>query len=359
LKYAPSHPSPITMDPEARYELVARNAEEIVTPEELQALLLAIPSPRGYIGFEPSGLVHAGWMICARKINDFMEAGFHMTIFFADWHAYINDKFGGDIEKIRACARYMEDCFEALGVPRDKVKFEYASVLMDSIDYWEKVINIGKASSLMRVKRAMTIMGRTEDEAEVDSSKVLYPLMQAADIFAMDLDVAYSGMDQRRAHMLARDAADRLKWKKPIALHTPLLPGLKGGNRMDPTASKMSKSDPDSGVLIHDSPEEIKRKISKAFCPPEAEGNPVLDMAKMVVFPRIPTLMIERSAKFGGPLEFKSYADLEETYRAGKLHPMDLKNGVGQAMTGILEPVRTYFQQHPQNLEALREIMQK
>ncbi|MCU0860695.1 MAG: tyrosine--tRNA ligase [Methanomassiliicoccales archaeon] len=345
------------MDAEARYELVARNAEEIVTPEELKALLASNDSPRAYIGFEPSGLVHAGWMICASKIADFVEAGFDFTIFFADWHAYINDKFGGDIRKIRLCASYMEDCFEALGVPRDKVKFEFASVIMDDIGYWEKLINIGKASSLMRVKRAMTIMGRTEDEADVDSSKMLYPLMQAADIFAMDLDVAYAGMDQRRAHMLARDAADKLKWKKPIALHTPLLPGLKGANRMDPTAGKMSKSDPDSGILIHDSAEDIKRKVSKAFCPPEAEANPVLDMAKMVVFPRAGRMVIERPAKFGGNLEFASYQELEDTYRGGKLHPMDLKNGVGAAMADVLEPVRAYFKSNPRNLEALREAI--
>lgn len=345
------------MDAEARYELVARNAEEIVTPEELKALLASNGSPRAYIGFEPSGLVHAGWMICTSKIADFVEAGFDFTVFFADWHAYINDKFGGDIDRIRLCASYMEDCFEALGVPRDKVRFEFASVIMDDIGYWERLINIGKASSLMRVKRAMTIMGRTEDEADVDSSKMLYPLMQAADIFAMDLDVAYAGMDQRRAHMLARDAADKLKWKKPIALHTPLLPGLKGVNRMDPTAGKMSKSDPDSGILIHDSPEDIKRKVSKAFCPPEAEGNPVLDIARMIVFPRAGRMVIERPAKFGGDLELASYQELEDTYRGGKLHPMDLKTGVGAAMADVLEPVRAYFRNNPRNLEALREAI--
>jgi len=304
------------MDAQARYELVAGNAEEIVTPEELRELLSQKSYPRAYVGFEPSGLVHAGWMIVASKITDFVKADFHFIVFFADWHAYINDKFGGDIEKIRACARYMEDCFEALGVPRDKVEFEFASKLMDDIDYWEKLINIAKASSLMRVKRAMTIMGRTEDEVEVDSSKVLYPLMQASDIFAMDLDVAYAGMDQRRAHMLAREAADKLGWRKPVAVHTPLLPSLKGANRMDPAAGKMSKSDPDSGILIHDSPEDIKRKISKAFCPPEAEGNPIIDIAKFVVFPRVRSMKIDRPAKFGGPLEFKGYDELVQTYVA-------------------------------------------
>ncbi|MEM0448982.1 MAG: tyrosine--tRNA ligase [Methanomassiliicoccales archaeon] len=345
------------MDIEARYELVIRNSEEIVTPDELRSLLSSNNHPRAYIGFEPSGLVHAGWMVCASKIVDLIEAGFDMTIFFADWHAYINDKLGGNIEKIRLCANYMQDCFEALGVPRDRVKFQFASVIMNDISYWEKLINIGKVSSLMRVKRAMTIMGRTEDEAEVDSSKLLYPLMQAADIFAMDLDLAYAGMDQRRAHMLARDAADKLKWKKPIALHTPLLPGLKGANRMDPAAGKMSKSDPDSGILIHDSPEEIRRKISKAFCPQEIEGNPILDMAKMVIFPRKGSLSIERPVKFGGKLEFSSYRELEDTYREGKLHPMDLKNGVAEALIDALAPVRRYFQNNPSNLKALIDAM--
>ena len=342
------------MDTEARYQLIARNTEEIVTGEELRQLLETKNDPRGYVGFEPSGMVHAGWMIVANKITDFINAGFHFTVFFADWHAYINDKLDGDIERIRLCAHYMEDCFEALGVPRDKVKFEYASTIMDDIDYWEKVINIGKASSLSRVKRAMTIMGRTEDEVEVDASKMLYPLMQAADIFAMDLDVAYSGLDQRRAHMLARDAADKLGWKKPIAVHTPLLAGLKGGNRMDPLASKMSKSDPDSGILIHDSPEDIKRKIGKAFCPPETEGNPVLDMARLVLFQRQSELVIDRPEKFGGALHFHSFQELQDVYAAGKLHPMDLKTGVASGMASTLAPVREYFQHHPKNLEALR-----
>jgi tyrosyl-tRNA synthetase len=342
------------MDIDARYQLIASNTEEIVTGEELMHLLETKQAPRAYVGFEPSGMVHAGWMIVASKINDFVEAGFDFTIFFADWHAYINDKLGGDIERIRLCAHYMEDCFEALGVPREKVKFEYASTIMDDIDYWEKVISIGKASSLSRVKRAMTIMGRTEDEAEVDSSKMLYPLMQAADIFAMDLDVAYSGLDQRRAHMLARDAADKLAWKKPIAVHTPLLAGLKGGNRMDPVASKMSKSDPDSGILIHDTPDEIKRKIGKAFCPSEIEGNPVLDMARLVLFQRQNELVIDRPEKFGGPLRFHSFQELQDLYAAGKLHPMDLKNGVAAGMASTLEPVREYFKHNPKNLDALR-----
>ncbi|MCE5296438.1 MAG: tyrosine--tRNA ligase [Euryarchaeota archaeon] len=344
------------MDLEARYQLVARNAEEIVTPEDLRQLLATKERPCGYIGFEPSGLVHIGWMVCSQKVKNFIDADFDFIIFLADWHAYLNDKLGGDIQNIRACAEYMKDCFEALGVPREKVRFVMASELMD-ITYWEKVMKIGKVSSLTRVKRALTIMGRNEDEAEIDSSKTLYPLMQAADIFQMDVDVAYAGMDQRKAHMLAREAAERLKWKKAVAIHTPLISGLKGGNRMDPLASKMSKSDPDSGILIHDSPEDIKRKIGKAFCPPEVEGNPVLQIANFIIFERVDNFQIKRPEKFGGNLEFSSYADLEASFIAGKIHPMDLKNNVAETLAEILAPAREYFAKKPENYEKVKGII--
>src|SRR5665647_633669 len=140
------------MQPDERYKLIARNTEEIITAEELMALLASKTTPRGYVGFEPSGLVHIGWMVVTQKVKNFVDAGFEFIIFFADWHAYINDKLGGNIQNIRDCAEYMKDCFEALGVPRNKVKFVLASDIMDDIDYWEVVIKTGKSASLSRVK---------------------------------------------------------------------------------------------------------------------------------------------------------------------------------------------------------------
>lgn len=351
------------MDLEERISLITRNVEELVTTEELETLLKSNPSPKGYIGFEPSGMVHLGWLICAQKIKDLTDAGVHMTVFWADWHAYINDKLGGDLEDIRDCARYMEDCFEALGVPRDKVTYRYASEILEGMGYWEKVIKVAKVTSLSRVKRAMTIMGRGEDEAEMDSSKLFYPILQTTDIFFMDMDIAYSGIDQRKAHMLARDAAEKLGWKKTIAIHTPLLPGLKGGgNRMDPISCKMSKSDPDSGISIHDSEEDIRRKIKKAFCPmepEEADNNPVLMMCRYLIFERLGHLHIDRPEKFGGPLHFQTMESLLEAYVSGSLHPSDLKNGVSAALIEILAPVRGYFQEKPENHARMLEILKK
>ena len=53
----------------------------------------------------------------------------------------------------------------------------------------------------------LSIMGRSESEAESDTSMLFYPAMQVTDIYALEVDLALGGMDQRHAHMLARDAA--------------------------------------------------------------------------------------------------------------------------------------------------------
>lgn len=349
-------------DIEKRTQLIVRNTEETVTSDELRELLSKKDAPTAYIGFEPSGLVHLGWVLVASKICDLIDAGAKVTVYWADWHAYINDKLGGSIDNIKICAKYMEDCFEALGVKRDRVRYIYASDLLDDIGYWEKVIKIAKVTSLSRVKRSMTIMGRSEDEAEVDSSKLFYPVLQAADIFCMDIDIAYAGMDQRKAHMLARDAAEKLGWKKPIALHTPLLPGLKGGDRMNPAASKMSKSDPDGSVNIHDTDEDIRRKLSKAFCPPEREeetANPVLMLCKYVIMPRIGELSIDRPEKFGGPVSYASYEEITEAYFSGKLHPMDLKKGAAEGLIRAIGPVRSFFASKPEYLNEIKDVLRK
>jgi tyrosyl-tRNA synthetase len=343
------------MDIESRLGLVTRNTLEIVTTEELKSLLETKSKPTAYIGYEPSGLVHTGQLITAAKILDMQNAGIEVTVFLADWHAFINDKVGGKIEDIRVCGEYMKECFLAAGV-KDSAKFVWASDLINHSSYWEKFLRIAKASSLMRIKRAMTIMGRSEDEAEIDASKMMYPPMQAADIFELGVDIAYAGMDQRRAHMLARDAAEKLGWKKPIALHTPLLMSLVGGERMDPVEAKMSKSKPDSAVYMHDSPQEIQRKIKNAFCPPEAEGNPVIDLVNLIVFPQLGYVKIDRPAKYGGPVEFKSSHELVTAYSSGKLHPQDLKKGAADALTQVLAPMRTYFEKHPQNLDKVKKL---
>lgn len=346
------------MDADERLGLIEKDLAEVVTDEELRGCLSEGRELLGYIGFEPSGRMHIGQVINVLKVIDMTRAGVKFLIFLADWHAKINDKFGGDIEKIRICGEYIRHCFLALGVDPERTEFLYASDIVDRSEYWEKVLQISKASSLSRIRRAMTIMGREEEDAELDFSKLIYPPMQVADIFALGVDIAYGGLDQRHAHMLARDAAEKLGWKKPVALHSKLIPSLSGGGRMDTAQKKMSKSDPRSSVVVDDPPEVIEEKISMAYCPQnEVQENPVLAIAELLILPAKGTFELDRSDKFGGDLRFEEYAELESAYASGKIHPKDLKENTARELAEMLEPVRKYFERNPEPMRNMKNLL--
>ena len=356
------------MDLETRLDLVSRNLQEIITPGELRSLLETNDHPRGYVGFEPSGLMHAGTgLIVGKKMRDYVDAGFHFIIYLAEWHGWINNKMGGVMENLTTAANYFKDCFTALGLPPGEVEYLYASDIVDQKEYWEKVIRVMKATSLKRMLRAMPIMGRSVDSVNVESAWAMYPAMQASDIFQLELDAACSGIDQRKVHMLAREVAHQLGVKTPVCLHNPLLPGLQPtkveGSFDENTEinhsikAKMSKSIAKGAIWLNDPPETVLEKYREAYCPEKVvEGNPVLEHARMVVFPHLGKLEVERPRKYGGDVTYHSYQELAQAYQAGELHPLDLKNAVARAVNSLLEPVHRYFEKKPENLAAIRRL---
>ena len=359
------------MDVTSRLALVKRNTIEIVTEDELRRAFEEGKKLKGYIGFEPSGIVHIGWLVWMYKFKDLVDAGVEMILFAATWHAWINDKLGGDLNLIRAAARHVVKVLEAIGVDMSRVRVVYADELVNDVRYWEKVLRIAKNVSLSRVKRALTIMGRKASEAELDFSKLIYPLMQVADIFHMDLDIALGGIDQRKAHMLARDVAEKLGYKKPIAIHTPLLPSLRSATKMGSVQNveidelyaevKMSKSKPEDAIFIIDSDEDIIKKIRAAYCPPkEVESNPVMAIAKHIIFAQgDKRFVIERKPEHGGVVEVYSYEELEKLYREGAIHPLDLKNAVASELIRIIKPIRSVLESDKELWMELEQIMQR
>lgn len=354
------------MDINRKVELASRNTAEIITMEDLVKVFETNERPRGYLGFEPSGLVHIGWLVWMYKVRDLVEAGVDFYILEATWHALINDKLGGDLELIRKAARYVRVVLDAVGVPPSKVKFVDAEDLVSDKEYWALVIKLAKNSTLARLRRALTIMGRRADEAETDFSKLIYPLMQVADIFYLDLHIALGGLDQRKAHMLARDLAEKLGRRKPVAIHTPIITGLQGpGRRMEAaevdellSEAKMSKSKPETAIFVHDPPEEVERKVLNAYCPARVvENNPVLEINKYLLF-REPgfRLVIERPAKYGGTIEVGDYNELEALFREGKLHPLDLKVATARALNELLDGIRKRILNDPEARKLLEEL---
>ena len=336
------------MDVTEKIALVTKDpTEEVVTNEELENLFKTNSHPKHYIGLEISGFLHLGSLILTGfKINDFIKAGVKSTVFLADWHTFINNKLGGDWEKIRSVSKYYADAFK-LFCPG--VKIIQGSELYESRkEYWLDLVKFAKHMSLERAMRSLTIMGRTEKE-KIDLGQLLYPPMQAVDIHAMDLDIVHAGMDQRKIHMLVREIFPKMKWKVPIAVHHHILPGLsepgsfteESYSEKSYTVSKMSKSKSGSGIFIHDSDDEIKSKFKKAWCPEGIiENNPLLEISRHVIFHEFEEITVERPSKFGGNVTFISYQQLEKEFAGKKLHPSDLKETISRYIIEIIKPIR-------------------
>src|SRR4051794_3775564 len=289
------------MDIEEKIALVQRPpTEEIVTLNELRTLFETRTSPKHYIGLEISGKLHLGSLIIPGfKINDFIKAGIQSNVFLADWHTYINNKLNNDWALIEKISQYYEKAFKFF-CPGVNIIFG-SDLYKDTDDYWKNFIIFSKQITLARTLRSLTIMGRTEKDA-LDFSQLLYPSMQSVDIKALDLDIVHAGTDQRKIHMLVREVFPKLNWKTPVSVHHHLLPGLSepaaaqmSQSRPHPNPhqfsspppppagvmdvplssvpnaeknfddskvfSKMSKSNPSSSILVHDSEQDIYHKI--------------------------------------------------------------------------------------------------
>lgn len=343
------------MDVETRLKLVASVGEEIITPEELRQLLETKKHPVAYDGFEPSGLaaIHFG-LLRSLNLKDLLKAGIKFKLLLADWHAWINNKMGGDLEKIRKVGEYFVEVWRAAGVDIDKVEVVWASDIVGDKDYWQRVLLIAKNTTVARATRCLTIMGRKEGELN-EVAQYFYPMMQTADIFHLEVDICQLGLDQRRANILAREIAPKFGWKKPVLIHHHMLMGLQGvkqpeGYETNTTidveiSSKMSKSKPDSAIFVHDSYETIKKKINKAYCAPKEIGNnPVLEYCKYIIFRQFKEMRIDRPKKFGGPIIYEGYEELEADFKKGNLHPADLKNATAFYLEKMIAPIRKHFE---------------
>jgi tyrosyl-tRNA synthetase len=181
----------------------------------------------------------------------------------------------------------------------------------------------------------------------------------------MNVNLAHAGMDQRKAHVVARQVAGKLiinplknskgETISPVAIHHNLIAGLSGPEQVDLSQNredigidlKMSKSKPGSAIFIHDSQDEIREKIRKAYGPPQdIDYNPLINWVETLVFwgEKEGSFTINRPQRYGGNVTYTNVDNLIDDYKSGKLFPLDLKNSLADWLVKKLEPARKHFE---------------
>ena len=317
------------MDLSKKIELIKRNTQEIIGEQQLKDIL-KLKKPVVYCGYEPSGPIHLGHLVTITKLIDLQKAGFHVKVLLADWHTWLNRK--GDWDFIHKQCKIWQNGFKAAGL---KAEFILGSKFQRNLNYIDDVLSLALSTTMNRSLRSMQEVARDIENAKV--SQVIYPLMQIADVKYLKVDLVQAGIEQRKIYVLGIEVLPLIKYKVPAFVYTPLISSLKG-------PGKMSSSEPENMISINDSNDVINKKIMNAYCPEGiVENNPILQIMKLIVFPRNDKITIKRPSKFGGNLEFKDYDELERMFSVRKLHPQDLKSSCSEYLINILTPIRKKF----------------
>ncbi|CEP16923.1 hypothetical protein [Parasitella parasitica] len=333
----------MSLTPEEKYELITRNLQEVLGGDEIKKVL-AERDLKMYWGTAPTGRPHIGYFVPMTKIADFLSAGVEMKILLADLHAFL-DNMKAPLELVNHRVKYYQEMIKtvliSLGVPIEKLEFVIGSSYELSKEYTMDNFRLCALVTEHDAKRAGAEV--VKQVASPLLSGLLYPGMQALDEEYLKVDAQFGGVDQRKIFILAEKYMPQLGYKKRSHLMNPMVPGL--------TGSKMSASDPDSKIDFLDSPEDVKKKIKKAFC---EEGNIVdngiLSFVKSVYFPlktlngNKATFTCIRPEKYGGNIVYDEYEALEKDFADKKVHPGDLKAGVIVAINELLDPVRKAFE---------------
>lgn len=319
-------------------------------------------------------------------IKALQNIGASITIFLADWHSWINKKLGGDLAFIQEVANgffkhMMIASAKVMGVDDSKIKFVLGTDLYKQVPaHWANFMQANMHTTLARVKRSIGIMGRKQGES-INFAQLTYPTLQVADIFTLQAHIAHAGMDQRKAHVIARQVAEYMtimplkngkgQVVKPIAIHQMLLPSLSAPSKWPITPeqakqlikggdAKMSKSKPEGAIFINDTPDDIKRKVLKAFCPEgDLTYNPVAIWVKAFVFDLGNPLHIKRPEKWGGNLTINTWEEFKQIFEAKELHPQDLKQAFAEYLIDFMEPARKYLQSMPEIKKLAQKVKER
>jgi hypothetical protein len=212
--------APVEVDPvvEARFAALRSVGEECQTEADLRQLLTKKPAFNLYDGFEPSGRMHiAQGVFKAMNVNKCTAAGGTFIFWVADWFALMNDKMGGDLDKIKDVGRYLIEVWTAAGMDMEHVVFKWASddickkvedpaataaaaggggeekkegdagaggkkkkksskKVTKPLGYWPQMLDIARRFSIARIEKCCQALGRAE--GTLTAAQILYPLMQ-------------------------------------------------------------------------------------------------------------------------------------------------------------------------------------
>ena len=238
---------------------IQRGTEEILVEEEFVKRFHQKKPLKIKVGFDPTAPdLHLGHTVIINKMRQFQEFGHEIIFLIGDFTGMIGDPSGVNEtrpvltrEQINEnAATYEKQIFKILD--KDLTRIEFNSSWMQQVDS-SKLIEIASKYTVARMLERDDFKQRFKTGNPISIHELLYPLVQAYDSVALEVDVELGGTDQKFNLLVGRHLQQLYGQPPQIAITLPLLEGLDGVKKMSKTANNY--------IALTDPPKEMFGKI--------------------------------------------------------------------------------------------------
>ena len=251
----------MTIDEQLAY--LTKGAEETIRVEELRAKLersartgkpLCVK-----VGFDPTAPdIHLGHTVVIRKMKHFQDLGHTVIFLIGDFTGLIGDPSGQNVtrkpitpEQVAANAEtYKKQVFKILHAEKTVVDFNSRWLGKLTGRDW---ITLCSKYTVARMLERDDFSKRLKEQRPIAIHELLYPLAQAYDSVALEVDVELGGTDQKFNLLVGRTIQQEYGQDSQVIMTMPILEGLDG-------VQKMSKS-LGNYVGINEAPAEMFGKL--------------------------------------------------------------------------------------------------
>lgn len=326
------------------FEQLLDGAEHVETKRDFEQRIAEGKPMTVKLGLDPTTPdLHLGHAVVLRKLQQFVEAGHHVTLVIGDFTASIGDPSGRtqmrpplSRDEIAANMQtYTDQASKVLDIER--VRLIYNSQWLSALNFAE----LGKLLSKITVAQMLDrndFSARYAEGAPISLYEFCYPVAVAYDSYVLQADVELGGTDQLFNLLMGRHLQHELGQREQVCMTVPLLEGLDGSVKMSKTSGNY--------VGLTEPPEQQFGKLM-----------------------RITDEMIPRYARLAA---FRSEAEchaLEESLRDGAAHPMAEKKRLAEEIVAryhgapAATAAREYFERTVQQRELpsenIREVRVK
>lgn len=243
-------------------ELLTRGVENIYPKKEfLQARLQEGVRLTLYTGYDPTApTLHIGHAITMMKLRQFQDLGHKVIMLIGDYTGMIGDPTDKTSARsaltheqvLENCKNYQKQAAGILNFEGENpVELKFNGTWHSKLNFAD-VLDLTSHFTVQRMMERDMFEKRKEENKPIFLHEFLYPVMQAYDSVAMDVDGEVGGNDQTFNMLAGRDLMKDIKNKEKFVLTTKLL--------VDSNGKKMGKSEGNM-IALTDSPEDMFGKV--------------------------------------------------------------------------------------------------